>query len=495
MKRVVIIGAGLIGCFAARALSEYDIDITVLEQGGDVCTGISKAGTGIVYAGYDNKPGTLKSSMCISGNRNYEELCETLDVRYSRCGSLMLSYGPEADERIQRKLENGRIGGIAGLRLISRDEALDLEPHINPNISTALYSEVTGTVNPWELCIAAYECAVSNGVEFRFNETVCGLHRDKINIADSNADSEEQLSSGNHKFIVETDRGSFQADAIINCAGLNSDLIREHCERPYIRIVPTAADYLVTDKNLSGYINHIIFHEPETKSKGLTIVPTIDGNLLIGGTERRLNREHESLCSQEKMSNQTADATAAQGIDQLKILCEQIVPDMPLDRFIRSYACSRPNPFYVDETGRVLSEKKSISELKLIEENGLYSFIGVKTPGMTMAPELGRYVTDRILEQFGKVLKRSDYKPYRQGIVRPQSMPDEKRAAFISTHPEYGRIICRCEGISEGEIREAIRRGANTVEAVKRRTSSGMGRCQGSYCRQQIIQLLEEHTL
>ena len=479
MKKVVIIGAGLIGCFAARALSEYDIDITVLERSGDVCTGISKAGTGIVYAGYDNQPDTLKSSMCISGNRNFDELCRTLDVRYNRCGSLMLSYGPEADERIQRKLENGRIGGIVGLRLISRDEALELEPHINPNISTALYSEVTGTVNPWELCIAAYESAVSNGAEFRFNETVCGLHRD-ANVAGSNADSVKYPPSGSRTFIVETDQGSYRADAVINCAGLNADSIRELCERPCIRIVPTAADYLVTDKNLSGYINHIIFHEPETKSKGLTIVPTVDGNLLIGGTER------------ERGNDAGFSATSLQGIDALKKLCGQILPDMPLDRFIRSYACSRSNPFYVDETGKILSEKKSISELKLIEENGLYSFIGVKTPGMTMAAELGRYVTNRILEGFENVMKRSDYKPYRSSIVRPQSMPDEEREAFISTHPEYGKIICRCECVSEGEIREAIRRGANTIEAVKRRTSSGMGRCQGSYCRQQIIQMLEE---
>ena len=462
MKKVVIVGAGLIGCFAARALSEYDIDITMLERNGDVCTGISKAGMGIVYAGYDTKPGSLKSSMTISSNQKFEELCKLLDVRYKKCGSLMLSYGPAADERIQRKLDNGRIGGISGLRVISRDEALSLEPHLNPNISTALYSEETGTVNPWEFCIAAYECAASNGAEFRFNETVRNIRRE------------------GKEFVVETDIATYLTDAVINCAGLNSDSIRELCEQPYIRIVPTLADYLVTDNKLAGYINHIIFHEPESKSKGLTIVPTIDGNLLIGGTERSTD------------SNASFNATSAQGIDELKKLCEQIVPDMPLDAFIRSYACSRPNPFYVDEKGNLISEKKSISELKLVEDNGLYSFIGVKTPGMTMAPELGRYLTEKVLKQFGNTPKRCDYKPYRHGIVRPKSMDDAERAAFISEHPEYGKIICRCEGISEGEIREAIRRGAGTVEAVKRRTSSGMGRCQGSYCRQQILQLLDE---
>lgn len=460
MKKVIIIGAGLIGCFSARALSKYDIDITVLESNGDVCSGISKAGSGIVYVGYDSMPGTLKSRLCIDSCRDFGELCELLDVRYKKCGSLMVSYGPYADERLAKKLDHGRIGGIAGLRMIDRDEALAMEPHLNPNISTALYSEETGTVNPWELCIAAYECAASNGAEFRFNETVHGIAR------------------SDKGFEIETDKGSYSADIVANCAGINSDKIRELCEKPQIRIVPTAADYLVTDCKLGGYVNHIIFHEPEDKSKGLTIVPTVDGNLLIGATERQ--------------NSVITTATAEQGIERLKNLCSEIMPDLPLDKIIRSYGCMRPNPYYVDEEGNLLEEKKSISELKLLEDNGLYSFIGVKTPGMTMAPELGRYLTEKVIAVLGEVKERSDFNPSRKGIVRVRDMSTLDRAEFVANNPDYGKIICRCEQVSEGEIREAIRRGARSVEAIKRRTSAGMGRCQGSYCRQQIIKLLEE---
>ena len=460
MKKVIVIGAGLIGCFSARALSKYDIDITVLESSGDVCTGISKAGSGIVYAGYDSQPGTVKSRLCIDSCKSFAELCELLDVRYNKCGSLMISYGPRADERLARKLENGRIGGVGGLEIISRDRALELEPQLNPNISTALYSEETGTVNPWELCIAAYECAVNNGVGFRFNETVRNISRD------------------NDGFIVETDSGDYIADIVINCAGINSDKIRELCEKPYIRIVPTAADYLVTDRKLRGFVNHIIFHEPEDRSKGLTVVPTVDGNLVIGSTERK--------------TAAVSTATAADGIDNLKKLCSDILPDLPLDGFIRSYGCLRPNSFYVDEEGKLLGEKKSISELKLLEDDGLFSFIGVKTPGMTMAPELGRLITEKVVDALGDVRERTDFKSYRNGITRVRDLSDDKRTVFVKEHPEYGHIVCRCEQVSEGEIREAIQRGAKSVEAVKRRTSGGMGRCQGSYCRQQIIKLLEE---
>ena len=460
MKKVIIIGAGLIGCFSARALSKYDVDITVLESSGDVCTGISKAGSGIVYAGYDSKIGTLKSRLTIDSCKNFAELCELLDVRYKRCGSLMLSYGPRADERLAGKLDNGRIGGIAGLRIITRDEALELEPHLNPNISTALYSEETGTANPWELCIAAYECAIGNGVGFRFNETVCDITR------------------RDQGFEVATDKASYSADIVVNCAGINSDKIRERCEKPQIRIVPTAADYMVTDNEMRELVNHIIFHETEDKTKGLTIVPAIDGNLIIGTTERK--------------TEGISTATSENGLSSLKNLCRQIIPDLPLNKIIRTYACMRPNSFYVDENGKLLEERKSITELTLLEDNGLFSFIGVKTPGMTMAPELGRYLTEKVIDILGNVKERSDYKPYRTGIIIVKDMPREERELFISNNPDYGHIVCRCEEISEGEIKEAINRGANTVEAVKRRTSSGMGRCQGSYCRQQIIKMLEE---
>lgn len=460
MKKVIIIGAGLIGCFSARALSKYDIDITVLESNGDVCTGISKGGSGIVYAGYDSQPGTVKSKLCIDSCKSFAELCELLDVRYNKCGSMMISYGPRADERLAKKLENGRIGGIGGLEIISRDRALELEPDINPNISMALYSEETGTVNPWELCIAAYECALSNGADFKFNETVRDISRD------------------NGGFIVETDVDRYAADIVVNCAGINSDKIRELCEKPQIRIVPTAADYLVTDKKLRGFVSHIIFHEPEEQSKGLTVVPTVDGNLLIGATERH--------------TTDVSTATDADGIEELKRLCSEIIPSLPLDKIIRTYGCLRPNPFYVDEDGKLLHEKKSISELKLLEDDGLFSFIGVKTPGMTMAPELGRMITEKVIAALGDVRECSDFKPYRKGITRVRDLSDDDREKYVKEHPLYGHIICRCEQVSEGEIREAIRRGAKSTEAVKRRVSAGMGRCQGSYCRQQIIKMLEE---
>ncbi len=477
VKKIVIIGAGLLGCFSARALTEYDADITVLEKNDDVCQGISKAGTGIVYSGYDTKPGTVKSELTIRSNMKFENLCNELDVRFRKCGSMMVSFGPHADERLMSKLENGRIGGIAGLRIIGRDEALEMEPCLAPDVSTVLYSETTGTVDPWELGIVAYECASANGASFRFNETVRNIVR---------------LSDG---FTIETDDNTYKADVVVNCGGLGAPQIREMCERPLIRLLPTAADYYVTDRDIGKYVSHIIFHESEEKKKGLTIVPTVGGNLLIGPTERKISEQTSGDRLDLVNYDSYACPTAEEGLAALRRLCERVVPGLPLDRFIRNYGTLRPTPYYVNEVdGTIISEKRSISELKLVEENGLFSLIGVKTPGMTMAAELADYLTAKIIDHTGGMQRRSDYDPCRRGIVRVSEMDAAERSAFVSRYPDYGRIVCRCEGISEGEIREAIKRGATTVEAVKRRTSAGMGRCQGGYCRQIIREILEEEN-
>ena len=478
MKRIVIIGAGLLGCFSARALTEYDVEVIVLEKKAEPCLGISKTGAGIVYAGYDNKPGTMKSRFCIEANRSFAELCDLLDVRFRRCGSLMVSYGPEADARIRKKLDNGRIGGIEGLSIISKDEALALEPCLNPDISTALYSEVTGTCNPWELCLAAYECAVSNGAEFHFNEEVRNIAR---------------FGGTSEGFGIETDKATYTADTVINCAGMAAPAVREMTERPLVRLLPTMGDFLVTDDSVGGLINHVIFHEPEQKGKGLTIVPTVDGNLLIGPTERSLPGVGRTLSSDDY--SRFGNPTDEEGIRSLYRLCADIVPGLPTDRVIRSYAAIRPNPYYVhEEDGSIIAEEKGISEFRLVEDGNLYSFIGIKTPGMTYAAQLGSYVTGRILASDDSLRKRSDYSPGRTAAPRVKDMSETERATFIAGHPAYGRIICECENISEGEIIEAIRRGATTVDGAKFRTGACMGECQGSRCRHEIENLLEKYS-
>lgn len=455
---VLIIGAGLLGCFAARALSAYELRVTVLEAREDVCTGISRANTGILYAGYDTKPGTLKSRLTVKASGAISELCRTLDVPVSICGSLMIACGERSESVLKKKFSDGQDNGVPGLQLLSGKEVLSIEPNLAPCITAGLYAPTTGTLNPWELGIAAYENALANGVEFHFNEELKSLFR-----------SEDG-------FVAETDFRTYRVRAVINCAGLSADRVRELCESPLIRLIPSAADYLVLDSGTGNFVNHIIFHEPEQKSKGLTLVPTRDGNLLVGPTEREVT---------------FPGATSRYGLDTLTTLCRNVVPALDMSQSIRNFSSLRPNPYYVhEENGNWIPEKRSIGNFTVLEENGLFSLIGIKTPGLTCACELGIYTAKRVVSHLGSAAQRADFNPYRRAIPIPDKMNAPERNTFISSSPNFGRILCRCRGVSEGEVIEAIRRGAVTIDGVKRRTGAGMGRCQGSFCQQKIIAVL-----
>ena len=458
-KDIVVIGAGLLGCFAARALAAYEVDAAVLEAREDVCTGISRANTGIIYAGYDTKPGTLKTELCVRGSRAMAALCQELDVPFLRCGSLMVACGERAEAVLRKKYADGLENGVEGLRLLSGAEALELEPQLTKRVRAALFAPETGTLEPWALALAAFENARANGADFRFHSPVRAIRRE---------------GGG---FAVETDAETFFARAVLNCAGLAADRVRELCERPLVRLFPSAADYLVLDDTAAGFVRHVIFHEPEEKDKGLTLVPTPDGNLLVGPTERDLDG--------------LPGATDADGLARLRALCAEIVPGLDLGQTIRSFGAARPNPYYVrEENGAYLPESRGISSFTVLEEDGLVSLIGIKTPGLTCAKELGDYAADRLLAHLGGAPRKAAFDPCRRAIPRPREMAESERAVFVAAQPDYGRIVCRCRGVSEGEVREAIRRGAVSVDGVKRRTGAGMGRCQGGFCMQHVLEKL-----
>lgn len=456
---VLIVGAGLLGCFAARALTAWEARVVVLERREDVCTGISRANTGIVYTGCDTRPGTLKTELCTHANAGFAELCRELDVRFRRCGSLMVAFGPRAEGVLQKKLRNGMENGVLGLELLTREALLKREPGLGSGVTLGLYAPGTGVVNPWELGIAAFESARAGGAEFRFGEEVVRLER------------------RGGAFVAETDRGCYSARAVLNCGGLDAHRVRELLERPSVRIFPSAGDYFVLDAGTDAFLHHVIFHEPEEKGKGLTLSPTVEGNVLVGPTERPWDTDEPF-------------ATEREGLEELRALCAQVFPALPTDRMIRTFGALRPNPFRVRETGGAWErEDKSISNFTVVEEEGLISLIGIKTPGLTCASELGRYAAERITARLG-CARRASGPPPRRGIVRTAELPAAEWSALVRREPAFGRIVCRCRKITEGEVLEAIRRGATTVDGVKRRTGAVTGRCQGGYCTQRILELL-----
>jgi len=463
---VIVIGGGLLGCFVTRAMTRYKLRTALLEAREDVCTGISRANTAIVYSGADTKPGTLKSRMCVRAAQTFGALCRTLGVRYSPCGSLMVCFGPTGENRLHQKMEQGLQNGVRGLRLLSRTEVLSLEPNLSPNVRAGLYAPEAGTVLPWELGIAAAENAVANGAELFFNAKVTHI---------------EKTESG---YRIEAGGRVFGCRGVVNCAGLSADKVLELVLPPSVRIFPAAGDYLVLDTKTRGLISHIIFHEPEEKGKGLTLVPTVDGNILLGPSYTPADGNEDYKTSRE-------------GLDWLAVLAGEVIPPLPLSQVVRSFGALRPNPYVVrrdQDSGAVVREEKGLSDFIIHQDPAapaFYSLVGVKTPGLTCADALGQYVSDMVADRFGAEANPS-HSPYRPAPLRLNALPPEERAGIVRANPDYGRIVCRCRTISEGEIVDSIRRhpGAVTVDGVKRRTGTCSGRCQGSFCMQRIIEIL-----
>ncbi len=429
-----VIGGGILGCFTARNLRKWNISTMLFEKEADLCMGITRANSAICYAGYDNKPGSLKAEMTVRGNARMEELCQELYVPFSRCGSLLVTYEEATVANLRRKLDNALQNGVPGVKLLTGAEAEAMEPMLRHGVVAALYAPSTGTVNPWQLGIAAAENAKQNGAQ------IC-THAEITNIC--------KTQEG---FLLTTKEETYCCKTVFNCAGLSADRVQELAFAPSVRLELDSAEYLVLDP-LAEKPSRVIFHQAQSCGKGITAIPCTEGNLLISGVRKPLDKPF---------------ATTVAGLEEVRMASKELLPDLDLGSVIRSFGAVRPNPY--KENGESLHD--------FCIENpapGFYSLIGIKTPGLTCANELGEYLAEKAAAFLG-VEKNEKFDPHRKGITEKD---DE--------------IVCQCEGITKAQILEAIRRGATTVDGVKRRAGSGMGRCQGSRCELKIEKLLEEY--
>ena len=433
----VVIGGGILGCMTARSLRRWNISTVLVEKEDDVCRGITRANSAIVYAGYDNKPGSLKAELTVRGNARMDGLCAELEVPFSRCGSLLVTYDHASVPKLERKLKNGIQNGVPGLRMLTGAEAEALEPMLKPGVAAALCAPSTGTVNPWQLGIAAYENALENGAEAMLHTAVLSIR---------------QTEKG---YLLETQRGTILSKMVFNCAGLSADRVQELCFEPDIRLEPDSAEYLVFDSAMKKP-GMVIFHQAQSCGKGITAVPCTEGNLLISGVRKPLSRPF---------------ATTMEGLQELHQAVTELLPGVDVTKVIRSFGAVRPNP--QRESGESLHD--------FCIENpgpGFWSLIGIKTPGLTCAHELGLYLARRAAEYL-RALPNEHFDPHRRAITGNGTADDFE-------------IICQCEKITRGQILEAIRRGGKTVDGVKRRLGTGMGRCQGSRCAWEIAKILKE---
>jgi glycerol-3-phosphate dehydrogenase len=451
MMDVIIVGGGAVGCSVARNLARYDLRTALLEKASDICEGQSKANTAIVHGGYDAKPGTLKARFNVLGNLMYEEICSELDVPLKWNTSLVVAFSEDGIPKLEELKKQGEENGVKKLSVIGQEELRRREPNIGQQACAALLVETGGIVCPYELTAANAENAAENGVLFYRNTPV------------------ERIEKGDGCWIVKSGGRSFSARAVINCAGLYSDQINNMVSENKFRITPRRGEYYIIDKKYAGLFHASIFQLPTKMGKGILVTPTVDGTILIGPTA-------------EDIDNCFDTRTTAEGLAKAVKFGSVTWENIPMRDVITTFSGIRA---HCDRDEFILGEAP---DAPLFFNAG-----GVESPGLTASPAIGKYLADLVAEKLNAG-PNDHFNPIRRAIPKFREMTDSQRRDAIAFNPDYAKIVCRCETVTEAEIREAIRRpvGARTVDGVKRRTRAGMGRCQAGFCTPRTVQILCE---
>ena len=454
MYDIRIIGGGVTGAAIARELSRYDLKTALFEKGEDVCSGTSKANSGIAHAGFDAVPGSLKAKMNIRGSQMMEELSRKLDFPYKRNGSLVLCFDEKDRPRLEKLLQQGKENGVEGLEILEKKELLALEPALSEEVVCALHAPTGGIVCPFKLTIALAENAAVNGVEFHLNEGVKRVQPGTV-----------------EGYTVETGKGTYETRIVVNAAGLYGDEIHNQVSGEKLHITPRKGEYCLMDKKIGQLVSHTIFQMPTAMGKGVLVTPTVHGNLMVGPTATDI-------------SDKEGVDTTAEGLDEVLKKAALSVKSLPRGVTITSFAGLRAHE---DHDDFILGEVK--------DAPGFFDAVGIESPGLTSAPAIGEWMAEKIVEKLRKTQKVEEKKAFqetRKDIPNIASMDQAEAAALIAENPAYGTIICRCEKVTEGEIIDAIRRplGARSLDGIKRRTRAGMGRCQAGFCSTKVMDIL-----
>ena len=445
---VVIIGCGVVGADCAYELAKYDLRLCVLEASNDVANGTTKANSAIVHAGYDPLPGTKMARLNVRGTAMMGELCRKLDVPYRNNGSLVLSLSEQDDAVLHSLYEQGLANDVPGLELLDREQTLALEPKLSPAVRGALFAPSAGIVNPWELCLALAETAVRNGAELRLSAPVTAI---------------ERTAGG---FCLSTPQGPVTARYVVNCAGTCSDRIAAMAGDRSFTIRPTKGEYYLLDKSEGSRVDRVIFQCPTPAGKGVLVTPTVHGNLLVGPNAVPAGPDD------------TANTPA--GMDFVRASALRAVPGISFRDNVRNFAGVRANS---DREDFILEESAAAP--------GLIHAAGIKSPGLSAAPAIGPEVLG-LLRQAGLSLKQKETCIDSRRRVRFHELSDEEKNALIREDPRWGRVICRCETVTEGEIVACLHGPIPpvSVNGVKRRVGAGMGRCQGGFCGPRVQEII-----
>lgn len=446
---VIIIGAGVTGAAVARELSRYNLNACVLEKDEDVCCGTSKANSAIIHAGFDAAEGSMMAKMNVRGNEMMGDLARDLDIPFKRNGAMVVCIHESEIGGLKTLYDRGIANGVKELRLLNREECLELEPNLSEKVAGALYAPTSGIICPFMLNIAMAENANVNGVDFFFNTKV------------------EAFKFEEGIWKIRTNNGEYKTRYVINAAGVYADVLHNMVSANKIHITPRRGDYCLLDKEAGGHVKHTIFPQPTKLGKGVLVSPTIHGNLIVGPTA--VDIEDREGCN-----------TTAAGIADLIAKAGDHVRDLPIRKVITSFAGLRAHE---DHHEFIIGEVEDAPQF--------IDCAGIESPGLTSSPAIGEYVAAMMKEKMG-LTEKENWVGTRKGIRATDGLSVEERNEMIKENPAYGQIICRCESISEGEILDAIHRplGARSLDGVKRRTRAGMGRCQAGFCSPRVMEIL-----
>ena len=444
MHDIIIIGAGVTGCFIARELARYNLKVLVLDKNNDVGNETTSANSAIVHSGYDPVPGTLKAKLNVEGNAMYDKVCEELDVSFKRIGSITVALDEKQVETLKELQIRARENGVE-TTLLTREQVLELEPMLSKDVVGGLLAPTAGIIDPFNLCVHLMENAIDNGVELVLEEEVTSIKKE------------------NELFIVND---KYQAKVVINATGVNGDLVNELVNDKTFDILPRKGQYYVLDHFKRPFVNHTLFMVPSEKGKGVLISPTTSGNYLVGPSAHLVTRE-EKTTDKETLNN-------------VKMQANYVVENIPYYETIRTFAGIRATPSTHDF---------------IIEESATPNFInvvGIESPGLASSPAIAKKVVEELIAPKFDLVEKADFNPYVRKYVKLKNLSIEEKQEYFKQNKDYGIIVCKCEQVSKGEIIDCLNRSCppRSIKALKRRLRVGFGKCQGGMCQPYALDIL-----
>ena len=448
---ILIIGAGAVGVAIARELSKYNIQILVCDKNGDVGGDASRSCSSCISTEATVTPNTLESKICQASRPLFDKLCQDLDIPFTVCGSITPAVNMEQYQSLPSLLKRAFDNGVYDAEFRSREELLEMEPSLSRELLGGIYNPRDAQINQFLLVIAQAENAAENGVDFLLD-----------------CEAEDIVVESGKIVQVKTTKGNIYTQYVINAAGLYCDSIANMVGERDFKVNPRRGEFFILGKDTPVKVSHIIFSVPQPNTHGTLVVPTVDGNILIGPTADDIQDKEDKR-------------TTYNGLSEVEEKAKLLVPDLCFDDTITQFVGLRP---------RRLPEGYNICMPSSVR--GYVGISGIRSTGLTGSLGIAKYTVRLIIDSGLSLNRRKDFISHRKNIVSFNISTDELKDQLIENDPLYGHIVCRCEMITESEILQAIHRpvGARTVDAIKRRVRAGMGRCQGGFCQSRIIEIL-----